>query len=87
MKYIKKPVIVEAFRLHVDNEIPEWFIEKLEEHKIILLDDGNCLINTLEGVIRSQKGDYIVKDFNGEVYSCESDLFEKTHEKISGNNI
>lgn len=82
MKYRRKPIEIEAFRLHIDNEIPDWFREKVKNNEIILFEDGNCYINTLEGVMHSSKGDYIIKGIKGEVYPCKPDIFEKTYDKI-----
>lgn len=87
MKYRKIPLIVDAFRLHIDNKVPEWFLQKLKENEIILFEDGNCYINTLEGVMHSSKGDYIIKGVEGEIYPCKPDIFEKTYEKIDDDKV
>ena len=36
-------------------------------------------INTLEGVMNANYGDYIIKGVNGEIYPCKPDIFEKTY--------
>lgn len=47
----------------------------------------NCSIETLEGVMKANVGDYIIKGVNGEFYPCKQDIFEKTylHEDDMGN--
>lgn len=37
-------------------------------------------ISTLEGDMKAEIGDYIIKGVNGEFYPCKSDIFEKTYE-------
>lgn len=39
-------------------------------------------IKTLEGDMRAEKGDWIIKGVNGEFYPCKPDIFEKTYEKV-----
>lgn len=84
-KFKKKPVEVEAFRLGYDIE-PEWFIGNSRvcnfiQEKCI---DGNvsCDLETLEGTMRANKGDYIIQGVKGEIYPCKADIFEMTYEKV-----
>ena len=89
MKYRKKPVVIEAFKFYVD-PIPDWFMDKVTENEIILHDanyrtDGNlayCVINTLEGEMRGNAGDYIIKGVQGEIYPCKPDIFMSTYEAV-----
>ena len=39
-------------------------------------------INTLEGVMHANVGDYIITGVNGEQYPCKPDIFKKTYEII-----
>lgn len=39
-------------------------------------------IETLEGIMRVKKGDYIIRGVNGEYYPCKPGIFEKTYEKV-----
>ena len=32
---------------------------------------------------REDIGDYIIKDINGEFYSCKPDIFDKTYEEVT----
>ena len=44
---------------------------------------GNqVFINTLEGEMKGNDGDYIIRGVNGEIYPCKPDIFEKTYEKV-----
>lgn len=85
MKYRKKPVIIEAFRYHYENE-PGWFKEALRNGTVkfgagdplgVVLD-----IETLEGTMKCLPGDYVIRGIKGEIYPCKSDIFEATYEKV-----
>lgn len=81
-KYRKKPVVIEAFKLGTD-EKPPWFTATLF---IGVLEGGRqvgwCVIPTLEGEMRGEWGDYIIKGIKGELYPCKPDIFEATYEKV-----
>lgn len=84
MKYRKKPVVIEAFRLGYDSE-PEWFKEDGMPYVGVEDDDGklsHILIDTLEGTMSAKRGDYIIKGVQGEVYPCKPDIFEATYEAV-----
>ena len=78
MKYRKKPVEVEAFRYGYDDE-PEWF---LNSEMVKDIQNEYCIICTLEGDMRGNRGDYIIKGLRGELYPCKPDIFEKSYEKV-----
>lgn len=44
--------------------------------------DEEIIIETLEGTIKAEKGDYIIKGVNGELYPCKPDIFHETYEKV-----
>ena len=81
-RYKTKPCEIEAFQFNVDN-IPDWFVEALirNEVKIYNTDKVHCLIETLEGTMRGNVGDYIIKGLKGELYPCKPDVFEKKYER------
>lgn len=39
-------------------------------------------IDTLEGKMIAEPGDYIITGINGEVYPCKPDIFKKTYEEV-----
>ena len=93
MKYLKKPVIVEAFRFYVDY-MPDWFMYKVKDNTITLrncdykrysINEAYCEIETLEGTMIARGGDYIIRGIQGEIYPCKYDIFIKTYEKINEN--
>lgn len=44
--------------------------------------DKEVYIETLEGVMKAEKGDYIIKGIMGEYYPCKPDIFEVTYDKV-----
>jgi hypothetical protein len=43
--------------------------------------DGECLvIATLEGMMRAEPGDWIIRGIKGELYPCKPDIFAATYE-------
>ncbi len=81
-KYRKKPVVIEAFRFQIDDSAPDWFMDRVTSNIIVTHKDGTCDINTLEGIMTSNKGDYIILGVKGEVYPCKPDIFEATYDKV-----
>ena len=90
MKYRKIPIEIEAFRLGIDF-IPDWFMDKVSSNESILhgkstgfqhYDDTNADIQTLEGVMHANYGDYIVKGIQGEIYPCKPEIFKNTYERV-----
>ncbi len=89
MKYRKKPVVIEAMQLPAEDEecTPE-LAEFLNEskHEITSEDAGTLAIwriDTLEGVMVAEPGDWIIKGIQGEYYPCKPDIFEATYEIAS----
>ncbi len=92
MKYRKKPVVIDAFRLTDDPDriAPAWFTAAVEAEKVWIdrsLVDGHmhvygCTIETLEGRMHARLGDYIIQGLRGELYPCKPDIFIKTYEKV-----
>jgi hypothetical protein len=84
-KFRKKPVVIEAFCLGMDC-IPDWFMDQVSANQIILRGGRNDLrhadIVTLEGTMRADKGDYVIRGVKGEIYPCKPDIFEATYEAV-----
>lgn len=82
----KKPVEVEAFRL--SEEWPDWWADKVSTNEVTTHnEDGRwdggpdyALIHTLEGVMRAERGDWIIKGVKGELYPCKPDIFAVLYE-------
>lgn len=91
-KYRKKPVVVEAVRWTGSNleEIRNFVGSDLIEECVELFDIKRTLkemlvdiaIDTLEGTMRVDYGDYIIKGVQGEFYPCKPDIFLATYEEV-----
>ena len=81
MKYRKKPVVIEAFQLGIF-PVPDWFKEKMATNKVVLHNDLTADIETLEGIIHANYGDFIIKGVAGEIYPCKPDIFMETYECV-----
>lgn len=80
MKFRKKPVTIEAIQWNGENVIDvDKFAgnEEKIQHK-----NGELFIPTLEGVMKANLGDWIIKGVNGEIYPCKPDIFAKTYESL-----
>lgn len=44
--------------------------------------DKVIYIETLEGTMKAEIGDYIITGINGEQYPCKPDIFERTYEVV-----
>jgi len=78
MKYRKKPVVIEAM-IWEDNgfEIAAFMKQGVQtENKRYLI------IPTLEGDMKADLGDYIIKGVRGEFYPCKPDIFLETYELV-----
>lgn len=91
-KFVKKPLEVEAFLYGFDKE-PEWFsnspcvnyIDGYSSDGIKIENiEPMVKIKTLEGIIKAEPGDYIIKGIKGEIYPCKADVFEASYDEIKG---
>ena len=84
MKFRKKPVVIEAYRIplkgKVSETVPAWLLDAIiggsvkADHATGLL-----YIPTLEGEMAGNPGDWIIKGVKGELYPCKPDIFEASY--------
>ena len=83
--YRKKPVEVEAeqFIIWDYNKVPD-FVEIFGQKFIIkgVNFKRYIVIPTLEGIMKANVGDYVIKGIKGELYSCREDIFKMTYELL-----
>lgn len=95
MKYRKRPVIVEAIQWTGDNfdEIYAWGNPEGQTltAKIVMEGmgweigkekPGRLAIETLEGDMKAEVGDWIIRGIKGELYPCKPDIFAATYEPV-----
>jgi hypothetical protein len=86
-KYRRTMIEVDAF-CYGHEDFPAWF-QELVNKKIALLSDrpesiGSWVrLKTLNGEVVGFRGDWVVRDSDGDVSFWEHDLFVKTYEPIT----
>lgn len=80
--YRKKPVTIQAFRLGHD-DVPVAF----QAGAIHYAPDGHAVIDTLEGSMLANQGDWIIRGVKGEFYPCRNDIFHKTYEPAEDDQL
>lgn len=88
-RFRKKPVEVEAIKWdgtnwnEICNFIPVPHVAKGDEETLKREPSRMpILIETLEGTMRAELGDWIIKGIQGEFYPCKPDIFEQTYELV-----
>jgi hypothetical protein len=87
MKFRKKPVVIEAQQFVTNNEADDvnmnaivgWIVNSGGKARH---DSTDIYIQTLEGEMKAECGDWIIKGVKGEFYPCKPDIFEQTYEKV-----
>ena len=81
-KYRKKPVVIEAIQWTGNNkgEIEDFAGDaavwvRLGEFSIMRIE-------TLEGIMTANKGDWVIKGIAGEYYPCHPNIFAATYELV-----
>jgi hypothetical protein len=82
MKFRKKPVVIEATCNHGNHELTEAWVREVGGSPGILTlhTDGAVTIDTLEGTMRADVGDWIIRGIQGEFYPVKPDIFAATYE-------
>jgi len=89
-KFKKKPVVIEAIQFTMDTAIECLIDRKPAPFGLSVSGDYHpanrtvssawISIRTLEGTMRADIGDWIIKGVKGELYPCKPDIFEATYE-------
>lgn len=82
MKFRKKPVVIEAVQVPLSaDDTGAW--EDLSAHMGERVGPEPPRIKTLEGVLNSVPGDWIIRGVKGELYPCKPDIFAATYEPVT----
>jgi hypothetical protein len=92
-KFRKKPVVIEAFQITKELAMDHWENDKPLPFGLSRLSgswhpidkevhNASISIETLEGRMIAELGDWIIKGVKGELYPCKPDIFEATYEAI-----
>lgn len=86
-QYVKKPVVVEAIQWTGLNEkqvmefcLGKAFFGQVSDAKHTAI---RMTIETLEGVMTAQIGDFIIKGIRGEFYPYKPDIFAMTYDEFN----
>ena len=69
----------------ITGKLEEGKFEKFEKIPVVVeayQTDEELEIETLEGTMKANKGDWIIKGVKGELYPCKPDVFEMTYKKV-----
>lgn len=69
----------------ITGKIEESKFEKFEKIPVVVeayQTDEEVFIETLEGTMKANKGDWIIKGVKGELYPCKPDVFNMTYKKV-----
>lgn len=87
-KYRKKPIEIDAFCYDGDLKnsdgeyyVPDWAVIAFETG-VLFYDDTELYVKTLEGNMKADVGDYIIKGVKGELYPCKPDIFKQTYDEV-----
>jgi len=79
--FTKRPVVIQAMQFTGgwDNgaEIANW----IGDTHVVLRGENHLVIPTLEGDMRAQVGDWIIRGIKGEFYPCKPEIFEMTYQR------
>ena len=92
-KYKKKPIVVEAIQWNgntnkqeIDEFVGNQLKAEIDSETAYVAGMGkptySLLIETPEGTMKANKGDWIIKGISGEFYPCKPDIFEQTYELV-----
>jgi hypothetical protein len=94
MKYRKKPVVIEAWKVSELSynaarnwaALPQCIKDAYDRHGQCGIVFGEnpqrIFIKTLEGEMIAEQSDWVICGVNGELYPCKPDIFEKMYEKV-----
>lgn len=88
-RFRKKPVVIEARRFETNNEAGDVNMNAL----VGWMNQGSAtmrawhngtdiFVHTLEGQMRAEVGDWIIRGVAGEFYPCKPEIFEATYEAV-----
>lgn len=84
MRYIKKPVVVEALQWTGDNyyDMLDFCPSLIRDFDVPNATHPELYVYTLEGEMHLSVGDYLIKGVRGEYYPCKPDIFWETYDSI-----
>jgi hypothetical protein len=89
MKFRKKPVVIEAHRydgtLGNAAALVLWASARASDDYTTIVhmtEGGDLAVQTLEGLMTANAGDWLIRGVKGEFYFCKPDIFEATYDEV-----
>ena len=91
MKYVKKPIPIQAWKIDLlelknQGDYPDW-VEDAHKRGFVFAEGYKLKINTPEGQMTAEEGDYLVLGVTGDYYSIKANIFDLTYEEVSDEEI
>ena len=83
----KKPIVVKTIQFTpdlTDEELRSWSNKKAFVTQLDRDDEPCAMINTLEGTMKAQYGDWIIMGNFNDVYPIREDIFNANYDFVSG---
>lgn len=82
-RYRKRPMVIEAMQWTGDNihQIWDWAGAQ-DVYGPTEKNLNSLIISTLEGKMRCNLGDFVLKGIRGELYPCEKSIFIESYEEV-----
>ena len=86
-QFRKKPVVIEAMTVPESGDARGWgelagFLSAGRVQWNLVQSPLGVEIHTLEGTMRGDVGDWIIRGVKGEFYPCKPDIFAVTYDKL-----
>ena len=84
-QYRKKPVVIEAMEFTGREDNYKDLMKFIPENTPVMYERAGIThvdIETLEGTMTADEGDYLIRGVKGEFYPCKPDIFKATYEEI-----
>ena len=91
MTYVKKPIPIQAWKIDLlelknQGDYPDW-VEDARKRGFVFAEGYKLKINTPEGQMTAEEGDYLVLGVTGEYYSIKANIFDLTYEEVSDEEV
>jgi hypothetical protein len=90
-KFRQKPIVIEAMQFETNNEagspqmdaVCNWANQGRAPEDCYCWHNGTSIfVKTLEGIMRAEVSDWIIRGVKGELYPCKPDIFIATYEAM-----
>ncbi len=81
----KRPVVIEAMQYTGNRNSALSVVDWARGHGAdigIGFGGNHLIVTTIEGEMRANSGDWIIKGIKGEFYPCAADIFAATYETV-----